>query len=175
MGDVVALSAKPEKSWQYEKLSHQHVAMVEWLAVNPAAKQSDLARHFGLSMGRCYRVTRMPAFQEALRIRCRDMLDPEVVIGVTEKLEAVGLRALEVLAEKLDVDAEEISENLLLRALDISLRGMGLGGGVQQTNVQVNVTNHLEDLASRMVVLLEHKKREAESTVTVDALPGKVG
>jgi len=85
-------------------------------------------------------------------------------------------RALEIIREKLAKPAAQVEPAVALRAFEVSAKAAGYGSGPPPApaRVEVNVVQHLEELAVNLGPLLERRKAEANaSKATVDADRGE--
>lgn len=142
------------------KLRYTHDAMVDLIIANPAISQNDLARHFGYSASWVSQVIASDAFQTRLAERSEELVDPTIRATVKDRFEALVLRSLDILRQKLDRPTADIPDQLALRTLDIASRAAGYGAKVEATKVEVNVHQNLEVLGENLVRLLHRKKVE---------------
>jgi hypothetical protein len=99
-------------------------------------------------------------FRDRLNERLGDLIDPMLKRTVNERIEALVVRTLEIMFLKLDEpDVKKIPDQLVLRALEISTRALGMGRPESEGPL-VNVNVHLEDLGDRLTSLLRKKKQQ---------------
>lgn len=144
------------------KVSYTHDAMIDLIIAQPWISQNQLAAHFGYSPAWISQVFASDAFKERLKERTKDLVDPTIRQSVEDNFQAMVLRSLDILKEKLNRPAHEIPDQLALRTLELSSRALGYGARVDppapQTSVSVEV--HLEQLGGNLVRLLHKKKAE---------------
>lgn len=158
------------------KIGYSHDAMIDLLIANPAISQNDLAAHFGYTASWVSQIMSSDAFQMRMAERREQIIDPVLRLTIKENFDALVLRSLDILRQKLNAPAAEVPDNLVLRTLDIG--GRLAGYGVKDTPPpQVNQTDihvHLEQLGGGLVSLLQRKKIEASTPAlrSADALEG---
>lgn len=119
---------------EIKKVRYTHDAMIDFIIVNPAASQRELAALFGYTESWISQVMSSDSFKARLEARKKEVTDPLLIQSVEERLEGVTRQALEVLGEKLEVTR---SAELAAKVLDISTRALGYGAR-DRTQVQVN-------------------------------------
>lgn len=138
------------------ELSHKHVAICDYMVLNPELRKTDVARHFGVSLSWLSIIIRSDAFRDMMAKR-QDEHFSRASLSLAEKLEAVADLALDKLAESLEVevDTKEIRETAAM-ALD----KLGYGGRGASPAAPSNVQNNFmlvnpEDLAAARSRILE--------------------
>ncbi len=160
---VSPLPASPPKP-SIKRISYTHDAMIDLIIANPAISGNELALHFGYSAAWISTVRHSDAFAARLAQRRSEIVDPQLVNSVELQFKGIIHRSMEVLKEKLSKEADEVSDSTCLRALELSSRALGYGAASPpQVNVQVNVDQHLENMAGNLTKLLQRKKEQAES------------
>lgn len=149
------------------KVSYTHAAMVDEIVANPCISQLQLAAHFGYSVGWISQVISSDAFQAQLAARTGQLVDPVLQSTIETRFKGLVARSLEILAEKLSGPTSTIPDNLALRALELSSRALGYGAR-PEAKIEVNVTNHLDQLGENLVGLLKKKKMEVLAEEAVD-------
>jgi hypothetical protein len=147
-----------------QKVSYNHEALIDLIIANPAASQNALAAHFGLTPSWISQVMSSDAFQSAMAKRREQIVDPILQQTVEQNFKALVSRSLDILQQKLNKPAEEVPDQLALRALEIGSRAAGYG--VKEpaaATVQADIHVHLEQLGGGLVALLQRKKLEAHS------------
>jgi hypothetical protein len=140
--------------------------MVDLIIANPAISQQELARHFGYTPGWISQVIASDSFQTRLAERSAQLVDPLIQNSVKVKFDALVLRSMELLQEKLNRQAHEVPDNLVLRTLEVASRAAGYGAKTEVAATQVNVDVHLENLGNNLTQLLRRRKAE-------ESLPGE--
>lgn len=143
------------------KVKYTHDAMIDLMLMDPSITQDALAEYFGYSPGWISLMKNSDAFQARYAQRRQELVDPVVMATIEKNLEGMASRSMDILRQKLDRPAEEVPDNLALRALEISTKALGYGAKQQQPPVQVNMDIHLEQLAGNLTHLLAAKKVEA--------------
>lgn len=154
-----------------QKVAYNHQAMIDMILANPAISQNALANHFGLTPSWVSQVMVSDAFQEALAKRREEIIDPALKLTVEQNFKALVARSLDILQQKLNKPAEEIPDQLALRALEVGSRAAGYGvrDAVQPPTKPIDVHIHLEQMGHGLVKLLERKKLEAGQTEFIPA------
>lgn len=148
------------------KVSYTHDAMIDMIIARPGISQNELAARFGYTASWISQIISSDSFQSALAKRREQLVDPVIAAEVKTQFEALVLRSLDILQQKLNRPALEIPDNLALRALEIGSRAAGYGAkdpGAAPAATPVEVNIHLEQLGGGLVQLLQRKKREAEA------------
>lgn len=145
-----------------QKVAYSHEAMIDLILANPGISQNAIARHFGYTPSWVCQVMQADAFQMAFAARRAQIVDPALMLTVEQNFKALVARSLDILQQKLNKPADEIPDQLALRAFEISSRVAGYGHNDQpQLTARQEVHVHLEELGSGLVALLHRKKVEA--------------
>lgn len=147
--------------------NYSHDAMIDAIIASPGITQNELAAKFGYSVSWISQVINSDAFQSKLAARAHELRDPLIVASMEEQLKGVFARGLELTRERLA--AQNVSDNFLLRSMDLSSRALGYGAKQDKSGRAGNVEEKLADLSNNLVSLLNRQKRNA---VTLD---GDVG
>ena len=150
------------------KVSYTHDSMIDMILADPCVSQGQLAARYGYTAGWVSQVISSDAFQSRLAERAGDLIDPTIRASVEERFKGLVYRSLEILKEKLERPAAQIPDNLTLRTLELSSRALGYGARIEQTNVQVNVGQHLEELGNNLTALLHRKKAEPPPPIDME-------
>lgn len=149
------------------KVSYTHDALVDQILANPSISQNALAVHFGYTPAWISQILTSDAFQARLAARRSELVDPQVIASVESNFKALVLRSQEILLERLN--RPNVETGVALRALEVASRAAGYGARVEQTNVQVNIGAHLEELGNNLTQLLKRKRLEVgEPPIEVD-------
>jgi hypothetical protein len=130
------------------KMRYSHADMIDFIIGNPSASQNDLAARYGYSVGWVSRVMSSDAWQSAMAARREELVDPCLVATIDERFRALTNRSLDRLMEKLD--APQVSDNVVLRAVELGAKAMGVGGNAAPA---APPQDHLAALANRLVEL----------------------
>lgn len=106
------------ESSQIQKMSHMHVAILDYMVANPKVKKGDVAKEFGVTGTWLSIVINSNAFQEMLRQRQNEFFG-EVVVPIREKMLGIVDATLDRLAGKVELmetrEALETADTLLHR------------------------------------------------------------
>jgi len=145
--------------------------MLEAMLANPALTHRQLADQIGFSSKSWVgEIIRSEVFQRELSRRRRELMQP-----VEEQFQALLSRSLVVLQAKLDRPAQEVSDALAARTLEVASRALGYGaaGPPPAPKGEVNVVAHLEELARNLEPLLKRRTQVVDGEVVAPraALP----
>ena len=153
------------------RVSYTHDAMIDLIIANPAISQGAIAQHFGYTQAWVSRVFNSDAFQARLAARKTEIVDPQLVLTIDEKLKALASKSLDVVLEKLTVTN---SAEMGLKALEITSKALGYGARQQNLNVQQNFVVALPPkAASAEEWAAAHGGVAGGRGVTID-MPGQV-
>ena len=143
-----------------QRVKYTHDALIDMIIANPAVSQGQLATAFGYTQGWLSRVMNSDAFQARLAARKMEVVDPQLVLSIDEKLRALASKSLDVVLDKLAVTQ---NPDTALKALEVTSKALGYGARQQNLNVQQN-----------FVVALPPKAASAEEWVAAhgQGLPG---
>jgi len=162
-------------STEIKKIGYTHDAMIDVLVRNPTIKSSELAEMFGYSQAWVSRIKWSESFQKRLRERQDELVDPELRMSVNERFKALVVRAIDVMEEKLSAPADEVSDFVLSKALELAGKGLGVGGFSTQPQVQVQMpaTDHLNKLAENLLLLQKRTRSDLENS-TIEMIPNPI-
>ena len=153
------------------RVSYTHDSMIDLIIANPAISQGAIAQHFGYTQAWVSRVFNSDAFQARLAARKTEIVDPQLVLTIDEKLKALASKSLDVVLEKLTVTN---SAEMGLKALEITSKALGYGARQQNLNVQQNFVVALPPkAASAEEWAAAHGGGPGGRGVTID-MPGQV-
>jgi len=118
-----------------QRVSYTHDALIDMIIANPAISQGELAKAFGYTQGWLSRVMNSDAFQARLAARKTEVVDPQLVLSIDEKLRALASKSLDVVLDKLTVTQ---NPDTALKALEVTSKALGYGARQQNLNVQQN-------------------------------------
>lgn len=131
------------------RVSYTHDAMCDLIIANPRIQKQDLAKHFGYTPTWVSRVLNSDAFQMRLAARKADISDPNLVLSIQEKLNALIHESLDVLIDKLATTKDTPTA---LKGLEIATKAAGYGARQQNVTVQqsfvVAMPNQIPDQAA---------------------------
>lgn len=168
LGGAPVGAPPPEQRWPTKppgqaigKIRYTHDAMIDLIIAQPAISQNQLAAHFGYTASWVSQIIASDAFQARLAERRDEIVDPAIRASVEEQFKGLVLRSLDILREKLANPATAISDNLALRALELSSRALGYGARDNNPVIQKQEMHvHLDDLGGRLTALLHAKRNE---------------
>lgn len=144
-----------------EKLNYSHKDMIDFILANPRVTQNDLAARYGYSVGWVSNVMASDAWQSALAARRAEICDPVLVASVEERFKGITLLSLERLKQKLE--APQVSDNVVLRAVELGAKALGVGGNAAPAVMPQG--DHLAALANRLIDLQSRVRTSAAAEV----------
>jgi hypothetical protein len=153
----------PVSGDRLQKVRYTHEAMIDLILANPGIHQNQLANYFGYSAPWISTVMQTDAFRAKMAERSAEIIDPVLRATIRERFEALVIRSVEVLQEKLSRPASMIPDNLALRAMELGAKSLGFGQAFVPI-APVVPPGHLNALAERLVALQSNIRRG-----TVDA------
>ena len=154
-----ALAAEVGPRQAIAKVRYSHEDMIDFIIANPGCKQGDVARRYGYTESWISLVMSSDAWKSAMAKRREELVDPTLLLTINERFTAMTQRSLERLMEKLD--APVVSDNVVLKAVELGARAMGVGGNAVP---QTPPADHLAQLANRLIDLQSNIRRG----VTID-------
>jgi len=130
------------------KIRYTHADMIDFIISNPGVSQNALAARYGYSVGWVSQVMSSDAWQSAMAGRRGELVDPVLVATIDERFKALTNRSLDRLMEKLD--APQVSDQVVLRAVELGAKAIGVGGNAAPAAPQ---QDHLAALAQRLIAL----------------------
>jgi hypothetical protein len=130
------------------KIRYSHTDMIDFIIANPGITQNDIAARYGYSVGWVSNVMASDAWQSAMAARRSEICDPVLVATVEERFKGITLLSLERLKQKLE--APQVSDNVVLRAVELGAKALAVGGNAAPTAPQ---GDHLAQLANRLIEL----------------------
>jgi hypothetical protein len=131
------------------KMRYSHDDMVDFIISNPGISQNAVAARYGYSVGWLSQVMSSDAWQNKMAERRAELVDPTLVATIEERFRGLTNRSLDRLMEKLD--APQVSDQVVLRAVELGAKAMGIGGNAQPPAPPP--ADHLAALAQRLVAL----------------------
>lgn len=144
-GNVHVLT--PVEKPRLGKVRYTHEACIDLILLNPAVSQNELAATFGYSVGWMSIAINSDAFQARLAERKGELVDPMIRASLNERLRAVTQRSLDVLLEKLELPTAKVSDQLVLGAAALGIKGLGLGNTPPPAPA---AAEHLNAMAERL-------------------------
>ena len=132
------------------KVGYSHRDMIDYIISAPGCGLKELAMRYGYSIGWISNIQASDAWKSAMAARRAEMVDPVLHATITERFEGITALSLQRLQEKLE--APQVSDQVVLRAVELGARAMGIGGNAAAT-VVVPQGDHLAMLANRLIEL----------------------
>tara|TARA_R110000868_G_scaffold215407_1_gene465501 strand:- start:2554 stop:3168 length:615 start_codon:yes stop_codon:yes gene_type:complete len=148
------------------KMRYTHEAMADLIISEPAISQNTLAATFGFTPGWVSTVINSDAFQALLATRREEIINPELIVTVRERFQAVTAQSLRILQDKLARPADQVSDQLALRAAELGAKALGLGGNAAPPPPP-NPAEYLPQLAERLMRLTGQAPAQVVSDAVV--------
>lgn len=110
-----------------QRVSYTHKDMADCILANPTISGRELAQRYGYLPHTVSLILNSDAFQAYLASRRQDLIDPILTLTVEERMRSVTIRSLDVIAEKLEMPAAMIPDELALRAATLGAKSLGMG------------------------------------------------
>lgn len=148
---------------------HQHDVMVDMLIAEPMITNEEMAAQFGVTSTWISMLRNSQIFQKKLLARREEVMNPLLLASIEEKIAAVAHRSVEVMLEKLQKPAEQISDAMVLRSAEFGAKALGIGQKGPDAPAEMH-EDHLQELAKRLVSLQQTHRRTsgAEDVVYVE-------
>lgn len=162
MDDGALMERSPAPTMgRLDKVGYSHADMIDFIIANPRVTQNDLAARYGYSVGWVSNVMASDAWQSALAARRAEICDPVLVASVEERFKGITLLSLERLKQKLE--APQVSDNVVLRAVELGAKALGVGGNAAPAVMPQG--DHLAALANRLIDLQSRVRASAAPEV----------
>lgn len=173
VSEALAVSATPaaERRLGPKRLRYTHEDCIDFMIANPEVSQGALALRYGYSQGWMSLVINSDAFRARLAARRRELVDPTLEITLNERFNALTVKSLEVLQEKLSKPESEVPAQLALQAAALGARALGLG---QAPAPAAPSADELSTLAERLVAFTRRSKEQGVVDVQVREVPQEV-
>lgn len=113
-----------------KKVRYSHDGMIDLIIAKPWISQNEIAAHFGYTAPWVSQVFCSDIFQARLAERKEELVDPAIRATIEEKFKALVDQSFRVLQEKLARPANQISDDLALRSIEIASKALGYGSKV---------------------------------------------
>ncbi|MDZ4345075.1 MAG: hypothetical protein U1E51_21850 [Candidatus Binatia bacterium] len=137
------------------KVNYSHLDMIDYLLAHPGASLKDLAARYGYSIGWICNVQASDAWKSAYAARRAELVDPVLAATIAERFEGVTALSLQRLQEKLE--APQVSDQVVLRAVELGARAIGIGGNAPPPAPS---QDHLARLAERLIELQSNVRQK---------------
>lgn len=146
------------------QVSYKHDAIIDFILQNPGVQQNEIARYFDYSVSWISQIIASDAFQVRLAERAGDLVDPLIRRDRDAMFKSLIDRSFEILQQKLQMPANVVPDQLVLRTMELASRAVGYGAreaAVVINNNQTNSVNlHLEQMGEGLKNLLRRKRIE---------------
>lgn len=129
---------------QIAKVRYTHDAVIDEIIRNPAISQGELSKMFGFSQAWMSICINSDAFQQRLSERKAEMIDPQIIASINDRLDAVARRSLDKIMDRLEgKDATSPGPVKTAELIQIAKLGVGdkntrpAGPQIQQNNLYV--------------------------------------
>ena len=149
MDQLVGLPERPNPTMgNLAKVSYTHKDMIDYILLHPGCSLQELAARYGYSTGWICNVQASDAWKSAFEKRREELADPIIIAGIKERFEGMTMLSLERLRQKLE--APQVSDNVVLKAVELGAKAMGVGGNAVPPPPPAD---HLAALAERLIAL----------------------
>ena len=143
---------------QLDKVRYTHVDMIDYIIANPGCSGKELALRYGYSQGWISNIQASDAFKAAMAARRAAVTDPILYQTVSERFEGMTALSLTRLMEKLE--APQVSDQVVLRAVELGAKAMGVGGHAPPPP---QTQDHLALLAARLLSLQDTVRKGTQN------------
>lgn len=134
------------------KMRYSHKAMVDLILEDPTLSQNAVAAYFGRTPAWISTIFTSDAFKAQLEARRAEVVDPDLRLSLRERFEALATQSLKVLQEKITRPADQVNDMLVLKAVELSSKALGIGGNAAP-QVLLTSEERLSGLAHRLIAL----------------------
>lgn len=132
------------------KMRYSHLDMIDYIIANPGVGLRELGARYGYSAAWISNVQASDAWKAAMAQRRSEMVDPILHASINERFEGLTHLSLMRLQEKLE--APQVSDQVVLRAVELGAKALGIGGNAPAQQVAPG-GDHLALLANRLIEL----------------------
>jgi hypothetical protein len=148
-----------------EKISYTHEDMIDFLIANPHVSQGQLAARYGYTQGWISNVMASDAWQARYAARRAELADPVVCATMEERFRGLTILSMQRLQEKLE--APQVSDNVVLKAVELGAKALGVGGNAPPPPP---AADHLAQLANRLIDLQSNIRKGVTLNGQVEVL-----
>ena len=109
-----------------DRIRYTHADMIDFIIANPWVSQGDLAARYGYTQGWVSNIMASDAWQSAMAARREEVVDPNLKATLEERFRGMTILSLQRLQQKLE--APQVSDQVLLRAVELGAKACGIGG-----------------------------------------------
>ena len=136
------------------KISYSHVDMIDYIIAHPGCGLKELAGRYGYTIGWISNIQASDAWKAAMAKRRSELVDPLLHATIAERFEGITALSLERLREKLE--APQVSDNVVLKAVELGAKALSLGGHAPPV---APAHDHLATLAARLIELQSNVRK----------------
>ena len=133
-----------------KKISYTHADLIDFIIANPTLSQGQLAARYGYTQGWLSNIMASDAWQAAMAARRDEIVDPALKATMQERFAGMAILSLQRLQQKLE--APQVSDAVVLRAVELGARAMGIGGNAPPRETGKE-GDRLAALANRLIDL----------------------
>lgn len=133
-----------------KRCSYTHDALIDLIIEHPEYTQNEIAAHFGYTPPWISNILASEAFQSKMALRREEIIDPDLKATIKERFEALVIRSLAVLQEKLALP--QVSDQVAIRCAELGAKALGVGGHAPPPKPESS-DDRLERLAIRLKIL----------------------
>lgn len=148
-------------------LSYSPDLMVDLILNNPSWDMKQLGQVFGQTAGWVSKVLSTKAFQDALEPRRAEVLNPEFAMTLSERFQALTIRSLSVMQEKLEA-GKALPDMTILKAAELGVKALGMGQKIQPDEKPIEPAKNASEMVADRIMAAMQKRRAAESAVDVE-------
>lgn len=149
-GPPAPKDGKAETMGRLKRCSYSHDAMIDLIIQHPEYTQNQIASYFGYTPPWISNILASEAFQSKMALRREEIIDPDLKASIKERFEALVIRSLAVLQEKLNQPA--VSDQVAIRCAELGAKALGVGGHAAPKPPESSA-DRLERLAERLLIL----------------------
>lgn len=163
-------AAVPSVARDAPVLLYSPEAMVQLMVEHPEWSHDQFAFAFGRKATWFSQVLASAAFQKVLDARRHEIADPGLSATLEERFEALTIRSLAVLNEKLDA-GKALPDSTVLGAIGLGTKALGMGlRGKEKEDPAADAMNSSERVANKIMEAMERRKNAANAqAVDVEA------
>ncbi len=151
------------------KMNYSHQDMIDFIISNPGCTLKQVASRYGYTEAWICNVQASDAWKSAFAARRAEIVDPTLVQTVNERFEGITILSLERLKQKLE--APQVSDNVVLKAVELGAKAMGVGGNAPPP---APAGDQLAALATRLVALQSTiRQGHLVDSTAIDVTPSK--
>ncbi len=129
---------------------YTHDALIDLMIARPGLFRHELAAHFGRTTVWLKNVMSADSFRAKYHARVGEMVDPLLQDGVKTRFDVMLNRSLEVLQAKLEKPADQVSDGLVLKAIELGAKAGAIGGFGQVAPPASNTAAEAEERLRRL-------------------------